>query len=51
MLSASDSVEFESYHANQVIVVDGPFGVAATLVYPGTVLSDSIIVNLNLGER
>ena len=52
--SFSGSVELESHHANQVIVVDGPFLVAATLVNPGTVLSDSIIVDVpisaGLGE-
>ena len=44
--SFSGSVELESYHPNQTIVVDGPFVVVATLVSPGTVLSDSITVDL-----
>jgi hypothetical protein len=46
--SFSGKVELQSYDDDQVVVVDEPFVLEATLIPPGTVLSDSIIVELQI---
>ena len=42
--SFSGKVELQSYDDNQVVVVDAPFVLKATLIPPGTALPDPIIV-------
>jgi hypothetical protein len=46
--SFSGKVELQSSDDNQVVVVDAPFVLEVTLIPPGTVLSDSIIVERHI---